>query len=240
MKRGLVLAFLLTVLSTAVFAQKKISKELFLGVKGGTTWSRLSIDPNIKQTFGLGYLGGVSMRYAEEKFFGVIVELNFAQHGWKEDFSDESANYEYRRTLNYIELPFLAHIYFGNKAFRFFINLGPQIGLCLGESTSANFNYAEPPAFDMTRETQHYTKGVEHPFDYGLTGGGGFELRIKEKHAILVEARYYFGLGDIFNNRSSDYFSVSSNQGILLSLSYMVNIKKKKQKSPAAIYGLTY
>lgn len=240
MKRILTLLLLLVAVSSGADAQKKISKELFLGVKGGTTWSRLSINPNIKQTFGMGYLGGVSMRYAEEKFFGVIVELNFAQHGWKEDFSDEMASYDYRRTLNYIELPFLAHIYFGNKAFRFFINLGPQIGLCIGENTVSNFNYAEPPAFDITRETQHYTKGVEHPFDYGLTGGGGFEIRIKEKHAILVEARYYFGLGDIFNNRSADYFSVSSNQSILLSLSYMINIKKHKPKPVPVRTDLIY
>lgn len=240
MKRILVFALLLITVSFGVSAQKKISKELFLGVKGGTTWSRLSISPNIKQDFALGYLGGVSMRYAEEKFFGVIVELNFAQHGWKEDFTDEPENYKYRRTLNYIELPFLAHIYFGNKAFRFFINLGPQIGLCVGENTVANFNYAEPPAFEITRETQHYTKGVEHPFDYGLTGGGGFEVRIKQKHAILIEARYYFGLGDIYKNRSEDYFSVSSNQSILLSLSYMINIKKNKPKPIHARPDLIY
>ncbi len=241
MKRVLIFAFLLAVVSTSGgFAQKKIGKELFLGVKGGTTWSRLSIDPNIKQTMGMGYLGGVSMRYAEEKFFGVIVELNFAQHGWKEDFAEETNPYRYRRVLNYLELPFLAHIYFGNRAFRFFINLGPQIGLCIGENSISNFNYAEPPAFDLPRETTHYAKGVEHPFDYGLTGGGGFEIRIRERHAILVEARYYFGLGDIFNNRSSDYFSVSSNQSILLSLSYMVNIKKQKNRPAAIRYGSLY
>ena len=67
--------------------------------------------------------------------------------------------------------------------------------------------------------------GVDKPFDYGLTGGLGCEVRIKNNHAIMLEGRYYFGLADIFNNKSADYFSVSSNQSILVSLSYMYNIK---------------
>ncbi|MEG1574158.1 MAG: porin family protein, partial [Bacteroidales bacterium] len=138
------------------YAQKKIGKELFLGVKGGTTWSRLSITPKIKQQFEFGYISGVSMRYIEERFFGIIVELNFAQHGWKGTFEEKDSNYAYSRKLNYIELPFLAHIYFGKKAFRFFVNLGPQIGLCIGESASANFDTQNPPKFTIQRETEQY------------------------------------------------------------------------------------
>jgi hypothetical protein len=45
----------------------------------------------------------------------------------------------------------------------------------------------------------------------------------------MVEGRYYFGLADIFKNKSADYFSVSSNQSILVSLSYMYNIKGRKK-----------
>ncbi|MEG1643430.1 MAG: porin family protein [Bacteroidales bacterium] len=225
MKRIFLVSCLLALVLSS-YAQKKIGKELFLGVKGGTTWSRLSITPKIKQQFEFGYISGVSMRYIEERFFGIIVELNFAQHGWKGTFEEKDSNYAYSRKLNYIELPFLAHIYFGKKAFRFFVNLGPQIGLCIGESASANFDTQNPPKFTIQRETEQYKTKVEHPFDYGLTGGGGFEFRIKERHALLLEGRYYFGLGDIFNNRSSDYFSVSSNQSILLSLSYQFNIRK--------------
>lgn len=227
MKRIFLISCLLA-LALSSPAQKKIGKELFIGAKGGTTWSKLSITPNIKQQFEMGYLGGVSMRHIEERFFGVIVELNFAQHGWRDKFEGDDAGYEYARKLNYIELPFLAHIYFGKKMFRFFINLGPQIGLCVGESTSSNFDPQNPPKFTELREKEQYKMKVDHPFDYGLTGGGGFEFRIKERHALVLEARYYFGLGDIFNNRSSDYFSVSSNQSILVSLSYQFNIRKNK------------
>ena len=229
MKRIYILLTILLFSSSLSFAQKKIDKELWLGAKGGATFSQLSIAPNIKQSLEMGALGGISMKYIEERFFGLILELNYAQKGWKEKFEENDAKYQYSRTLNYIELPFLAHVYFGKKSFRFFVNLGPQIGICIGENTKSNFNLKEIPLFETYRETTHYNMGVDKPFDYGLTGGVGCEVRIKNRHSISIEGRYYFGLADIFNNKSADYFSVSSNQSILASISYMYNIKGRKK-----------
>ena len=229
MKRIYLLLTILLLSSSLSFAQKKIDKELWFGAKGGVTFSQLSIAPNIKQSMEMGTFGGVSMKYIEERFFGVILELNYAQKGWKEKFEEKDAAYKYSRTLNYIELPFLAHIYFGKKSFRFFVNLGPQIGVCIGEDTQSNFDLNAIPKFAVNRETTHYNMSVDKPFDYGLTGGLGCELRIKNRHSILIEGRYYFGLADIFNNKSADYFSVSSNQSILASISYMYNIKGRKK-----------
>lgn len=229
MKRLFLLLTIILLPISNSFAQKKIDKELWFGAKGGVTLSQLSISPNIKQSMEMGSIAGITMRYAEERFFGIILELNYSQKGWKEKFIESDAAYQYSRTLNYIELPFLAHIYFGKKSFRFFLNLGPQVGICIGENTNSNFDLNTLPKFSTYRETTHYTMGVDKPFDYGLTGGLGCEVRIKNQHSILVEGRYYFGLSDIFNNKSADYFSVSSNQSILVSLSYMYNIKGRKK-----------
>lgn len=39
--------------------------------------------------------------------------------------------------MTYLDIPFLAHLAFGNeKGLQFFINAGPQIGLLIGESES--------------------------------------------------------------------------------------------------------
>ena len=229
MKRTLIILTIILFSIANSSAQKKIDKELWFGAKGGVTFSQLSISPSIKQSMEMGALGGISMRYIEERFFGIILELNYAEKGWKEKFKDSDTQYKYSRTLNYIELPFLAHIYFGKKSFRFFVNIGPQIGVCIGEKTKSNFDINSIPKFATNRETTHYNMGVDKPFDYGLTGGLGCEVRIKNNHAIMLEGRYYFGLADIFNNKSADYFSVSSNQSILASLSYIYNIKGRKK-----------
>lgn len=230
MKHISIVAVIILFISSAASAQKKIDNELWFGAKGGVTFSQLSISPNISQKMEMGATGGISMRFIAERFFGIILELNYSQKGWKEKFEEEDAIYQYSRKTNYIELPFMTHLYFGKKAFRFFINLGPQIGICVGEKTNSNFNINEIPQFTKKREIEHYYKKVEKPFDYGLTGGVGFELRIKGRHSIIAEGRYYFGLSDIFSNKSADYFSVSSNQSILASLSYSFNIKGKKKQ----------
>lgn len=36
---------------------------------------------------------------------------------------------------------------------------------------------------------------IAHRFDYGITAGAGIEFRIKKTHGIVLEGRYYYGLG---------------------------------------------
>jgi hypothetical protein len=86
MKHFLIAIIITIFVIPTTFAQKKIEKELWLGGKGGVTFSQLSISPNIKQSLEMGAWGGISMRYIEERFFGMILELNYSQKGWKEKF----------------------------------------------------------------------------------------------------------------------------------------------------------
>ena len=88
-------------------------------VKGGTTLSRVSFTPTVTQSLLLGYTGGVSVRYIEEKFFGLIAEINFTQCGWNETFEEDP--YTYTHTLNYVTIPFLTHFFFGNRVVRGFV-----------------------------------------------------------------------------------------------------------------------
>jgi hypothetical protein len=58
-----------------------------------------------------------------------------------------------------------------------------------------------------------------------LTGGAGIEL--KTGIGIFnLEGRYYFGLGDIFNNRRGDnaYFSRSAHRVISAKLTYYIQM----------------
>ena len=66
---------------------------------------------------------------------------------------------------------------------------------------------------------------LEKKFDWGLCGGPGFELRTGIG-SFLLEGRYYYALGDIFNSRKEDYFSKSSSQVISAKLTYMIPIFK--------------
>lgn len=208
-----------TTLGSAV-AQKKFQQELSVGASFGTTFSTVSFSPTkVQQKMKLGYTGGVTLRWVTEKNLGLQAELNFAQQGWNEMFEDQP-EYKYSRTINYLELPILTHIYFGNKNFRFFINLGPKIGYAFGEKTDENLNGASP----NTENTQH-DMAIEKKFDWGLCGGPGIEIRTGIG-SFLLEGRYYYALGDIFNSRQEDYFSKSASQVFSAKISYLMPLFK--------------
>lgn len=203
-------------------AQRYFKKEISVGGRGGITMSKMRLDPKVPQNFLMGVTAGAAFRYIEEKYFGFQIELNYAQHGWKEFFENEP--HSFSRTLNYMELPFMTHIFFGNQRVRGFVNLGPQIGFYLSDSYTSNFDVLQPPVFGIIRETAQYTQKVTRKFDYGITGGAGFELRFG-KHIFDLEGRYYFGLGDIFPNHKRDVFSASSIQSIYVTLTYMFRLR---------------
>lgn len=218
--------FAITLLATDVDAQTHYSSNVSIGVKAGADLSMVMFTPSVNQNFNFGYTGGFMFRYIEEDHFGLIAELNFIQRGWKEDFED--APYRYSRTTNYIELPVLAHIYFGRRG-RFFINLGPEIGMYLGEKVSANFNpkdMASLPDFPLkNRMNDQMVLPIKQKFDYGITGGLGAEFNINKQNSICIEGRYYFGLGNIFSSKRADTYSSSNQWSIVLTAGYWFRIK---------------
>ena len=167
MKKIIISSCILLFCIATISAQRNYKREFAVGAKFGTTFSRVTLRPSVRQNYEMGYMGGISARYIEEKYFGFIVELNFIQHGWKENFSDEG-DYSYSRKLNYIELPFMTHIFFGNKVFRGFVNLGPQVGFLISDKEISSFNLKELPQFSQTWESTQYKMPIAHKFDYGI------------------------------------------------------------------------
>ena len=220
--KGLLL-FLCMLYIPAAFSQKHYRPEISIGAKFGTNLSNTTFVPKVKESLLLGYMGGLSFRYIEEKYFGFILEANFSQQGWKENFETEP--YSYTRRMNYVEIPFMSHIFFGKKAVRVFFNVGPQIGFFVSDTYKSNFDITAPPLdIELSRSVEQYTLPITRKVDYGIDGGAGLEIRAG-RNSFMLEGRYYFGLGDFFNNRKKDYFATSSNKNILIALSYMFRIK---------------
>ncbi|MDE6267284.1 MAG: PorT family protein [Muribaculaceae bacterium] len=211
----------------ATHAQKHYESHVHVGGHAGITMSEMSFAPSVKQKFTQGITAGVAIRYAEERHVGLIAELNFSQRGWAEKFEESPLNYS--RTLNYVDLPVMTHIFFGGRNFKGFINLGPQISYMIGSSISSNFNYEDPtsnPSFPTTfRMTEQLAMPVKNKFDYGITAGLGCEGIIRRRHSVMIEARFYYGLGNIFPSTKKDTFSASRNVSIAVTLGYMFRIK---------------
>lgn len=227
MKRSFIISLVLllscSMASIAQVRDPNFKKELVVGVRGGISIPSVYFYPNIQQNTWIGYTTGLSLRYTEEKIFGLIVEANLTQRGWDELFTADP--YHYRRTIDYLEIPFMSHIYFGSDKFHGFVNLGPQLGIALGDNKSANFDTQNLPSFkDPNIIKESYELPIKNTFDYGITGGLGVELRL-DRHIIALEGRYYFGLGDIFGNRKADiFYGSSANRGFIVTLSYMFKI----------------
>jgi len=169
------------------------------------------------------------MKYISEKHLGLIAEVNYSQRGWTEEF-DPTDGFSYNRRLNYLELPIMTHIYFGNKI-RFIVNIGPQISFLLNDDQQMNQSLADDLA-ERRAANPDAQIGVQYSdftemnrVDYGLIGGVGMELKTGIGDFNL-EGRYYFGLGDVFNSRRSDnaYFSRSAHRLIEAKLTYYIRI----------------
>ncbi len=224
--KKIIILFATLYFTIPAFSQRYYSPILSIGGKAGTAFSSIAFSPDVKQSMLMGYMAGVTFRYTEEKYFGLIAELNIEQRGWKENFEEHPFAYE--RKLTYIQLPLLTHIYFGNDKFKGFVNLGPEVGYMIGEDISANFNYENPlaiPNFPLNRMTEQLYTPVKNKFDYGISGGVGMEFFINKRNSLLLEGRYYFGLGSIYSDSKRDTFSASRGTSIMISLGYMFRIK---------------
>lgn len=226
MKRFLTISIVL-LLSISIKAQIEQPRHILeFGVAGGMNLNKMEFQPTVRQTYLNGMNGGVSLRYTSEKYFSMIcaaqVEVNFAQRGWKEDFDDETGN-GYSRTLNYLEVPLLAHLSWGKeeRGFQFFVNMGPQFGFFIGEEEKYTGNWQ--PQERPISINPIYGKVVENKFDYGIAGGLGVELKTNAGNFFL-EGRYYYGLSDIFGNSKTDDFGRSANQTISIRLGYSIRI----------------
>lgn len=221
---GIILtALLLSVV--AARAETHYKSHISVGAHGGMAFSRMSFSPEVPQSWQMGPMAGIQIRYAEERLVGILAELNFVNRGWKESFED-SPELSYSRTLSYLALPVMTHITFGSPRAKCFVNLGPEIGFLLSENISSNFDYDFPGALlPPTRRVNQMSMEVSNRFDYGITAGLGFEYYLTPRNSLYVEGRFYYGLGNIFPSSKSDEFGASRSMSISATLGYNFRIK---------------
>lgn len=227
MKRILLIASLmLALISGNAFGQLHYTSKISIGGKAGITMSKMSFTPGTKQKMLQGKTAGITMKYWEERNFGFIAEINYEQRGWKEDF--EGAPYSFERHLDYIQIPILTSFFFGGNVVKGFFNAGPEVGYLIGTGYTANFdvhNIDQYPDFPGNRMTDQLWMKPSKKFDYGISGGAGIEIAIKRKNIISLEARYYFGIGNIFPDNRADTFSASRTSSIMVTLGYSYRLK---------------
>ncbi len=212
---------------SAAMSQTHYKPRISIGGRAGATMGRMSFSPSVEQKWVMGTTGAVSFRYTEEKLFGLIAELGWVQRGWKEDF--ETAPFEYSRTLTYLQLPILTHIYFGSRRFKAFVNLGPQVAYLIADNIKSNFDYRNPASVEgfpnKNRMTEQMSMDVANKFDYGICASVGGEFFVAPRHSLSLAGRFYFGLGNIYPSAKADTFSASRSMSLEFSLGYYFRLK---------------
>lgn len=232
MRRILTILALIFATSSLVAQVGELRNEVAVGFNGGYNLSSVDFSPTIKQGLQPGYTGGFTLRYTTEKYFSLIcaaqLEFNFAQRGWNETIEDGTYN-TYRRTTNYVEIPFFAHLGWGkeDRGLQCFVNVGPQIGLFLNDKEFYGYSQEHPwnPNRRPNNINAQYGKEVENRLEYGIAGGAGVELKTGVGN-FLIEGRYFFGLSDMYGNAKADPFGRSANTTITTKITYLIDIIK--------------
>lgn len=248
MKSRILLFSLFSLLSLPMNAQVGEHRNDFaIGINGGYVLTNIGFVPSVSQGFHGGLTGGLSLRYVCEKYFNTIcsvqAELNYTQMGWKERILDRDDQpvinaatglaEEYSRTINYFQLPVFAHLAWGReqRGAQFFFQAGPQFGYYLSESTKSNFEWHERNMRDRVNPVcAQDTMAVEHKFDYGIAAGIGLEYSVPKVGHFQLEARYYYGLGNIYGDTKRDYFAKSNLGSIIFKLAWLFDLSRTKFK----------
>lgn len=249
MKRYLILLLVVHCSLLATRAQVgEYRNDLAVGVSAGYMLSSVGFVPEVPQKQLGGMTGGVTLRYTCEKYFksvcAIVAEVNLVQTGWKENIMDmdnqpvyyvndkEKANpLSYERHMKYVQVPIMARLGWGRerKGLQGFIQLGPQIGFFLDESTTSNL---QPGIGTQTERSSKIeaqdTMAVQKKFDYGIAVGGGIEFSHPKVGHFILEGRYYYGLGDIYKNSKSDFFGRSNFGQIVIKATYLFDIIRTK------------
>ncbi len=203
-------------------------KKWSIGVKGGASFSFISSTqenitrerPFTRTNQGIAF-GGI-IRYMTEKNFGLQIEANYVEKGWEEIFRSLSDQERldpsrfYQVNLSYLEVPILAHGYFGKRNLRIFATLGMYGGMLLSSSTQT------APTVDPNEITYEYLVPEQNKYDLGVRGGAGVAV-VTKIGTFQVEGTYSLGLNSVLDRNRAPIPSILQNNTIVGSLGYLIS-----------------
>lgn len=183
------------------------------GIKAGLNLSNLYVDQADDDEARIGWHAGVYGQLFASEAFAIQPEVNFSTKGTGVTRIDaNSARYESKFNLSYIDIPVLAVFKLGTVAE---IHAGAYWAYLLGAEIKNN---------DRNPDNEFTTVDRDNfdDWDYGLVGGIGFNLG----ESAQLGLRYNYGLNEIAESRGARrLFGNSKNQVAQLYLAFNLNAK---------------
>jgi hypothetical protein len=151
------------------------------GIKGGLNVSNLITDEVNDRNARIGFHAGVYGQLFASEAFAIQPELNYSTKGNKVTTTFGIIDQETKFNLSYLDVPILAVFKLGRAAE---IQAGPYWAYLVGANIDTDGDLG-----DDFRQLDRYNFDN---WDYGLTGGFGFNLG-----EIQLGARYNYGLNEI-------------------------------------------
>jgi len=171
------------------------AQDIRFGVKGGLNLANYRGEDN-GGLFKVGAYAGLFASYQFTDIISVQTELVYSQQGSRDHVDGESVTI----SLDYLILPVLLQFTLRNyEQFKFV--LGPQVGYLLDSKV------------EYETKTVHDQSAFED-FDYGAIVGMEYEA----SDHFLVNARYYLGLSEFYNQPEVD--SSAKNSVISIGIAY--------------------
>ena len=220
---------ILNLLNKTLAQSDKENNSFDLGIKGGATFSNIFVAVPVSITdlkgtafanrIVIGSMYGVVGRYMSEKNFGLQIEANYVQKGWKEIFLDAQENFDlnrsYQVSLDYLTVPILAHGHFGKRNVQLFLNAGLYLAYLLSYETVLTEN-----ALENDEITFSYQEASQNTFDLGLQGGGGVEI-LTTLGSFQLEGGYALGLNSVVDKYIDDIPTVLQNSTVWVAIGYL-------------------
>ena len=180
-----------------------ITAQSTIGIRAGVISSKQDIQNNsfIDEA---GSKLGADVAFVADFPIGILSispEFHWLQKGGKIEDLQGSVG-EFSRTFNYLEIPLLLKLNFGQKV-GFFLLAGPSVGYLLNGTDK-----------DMDGSTTDIDLDFYKRVEYGAHAGAGIGLG-----PIRVDVRYIFGLNDIFDD-AQDIEVTNSSVGAGVSLMF--------------------
>lgn len=176
----LVLSFMLCMVLPA-------SAQMDVGVLGGLNLANLSVDPGIgadlKTRTGFGFGGVLGIGLGE--MFSLEFEPMFLQKGAKA----EAGGTDGKIKADYLEVPVMLKVPFGQGNVKPYVMAGPQVGYLLSAKVEAG---------GQEQDIKDDVKSI----DFGVAFGAGVGIPAGN-NTVFIEGRYALGLTDV-NDDSND------------------------------------
>lgn len=238
--------FILTFICLSSLSQAQI----FIMPSGGVSLSNVSFSDEIRNGFGntprfnLATNFGLAVNIPVAGPFSVQPELRFAQKGFKYLYEEFGSDYEEtednRFILNYLELPVLGSLQFGDENVQAIINLGPYVSYGIGGKYKNKYEYKDLENNELEEMEGKIKFGddpeeegstdiyVDNAFDFGFQAGLGVGISAGPGF-IVFEQRFTMGLLNLENTDDGDGGTLdkaqvkSQNRSFYASLGYTIS-----------------